>query len=228
MNDHGDDGDDGNDITGNGISMDGTIDYSRATVIFMYLVPRGLRLMKDLLWPRMDRTTANTNSITMTNATGAGVVGEGEAMLYDGGIVDIDDVDDGHGDGRGRRVMANATMDGTMSMSKKTTESITSNAGSDNDRNYDNDDEGNDNNNDDDDDDDEGENDGVGTIAATTSTSNDSMVGNGVVRRRRRRRIITYMSPFVDIAFVRKEHCTVEHQEGSSWPLYLYHCPVDD
>ena len=35
-----------------GNALDATlIDYTKATVIFLYLVPRGLRLMKDIVWP---------------------------------------------------------------------------------------------------------------------------------------------------------------------------------
>ncbi len=44
---------------------------------------------------------------------------------------------------------------------------------------------------------------------------------------RRTKRIVTYMSPFADKLHVWKEHCAVEHQEGASWLVYLYHCPMD-
>ena len=44
---------------------------------------------------------------------------------------------------------------------------------------------------------------------------------------RRMRRIGTYMSLFADKPHVWKEHCAVEHQEGASWLVYLYHCPMD-
>ncbi|KAL7471598.1 hypothetical protein ACHAXS_011905 [Conticribra weissflogii] len=40
------------------------------------------------------------------------------------------------------------------------------------------------------------------------------------------RRIITYMAGFEDEQYVRKEHCQVEHQEGAAWPIYLYHVNV--
>ena len=36
-------------------------------------------------------------------------------------------------------------------------------------------------------------------------------------------RIITYMSPFEDEEFVRRELCHVDHQVGAAWPVYLYH-----
>ena len=33
-------------------ALDATVfDYLRATVVFLYLVPRGLRLIKDVVWP---------------------------------------------------------------------------------------------------------------------------------------------------------------------------------
>ncbi len=36
-------------------------------------------------------------------------------------------------------------------------------------------------------------------------------------------RVVTYMSPFADVRYVKKELCTVGHQEGAAWPIYLYH-----
>lgn len=36
-------------------------------------------------------------------------------------------------------------------------------------------------------------------------------------------RVVTYMSPFVDETYVKKELCAVDHQEGAAWPIYLYH-----
>jgi hypothetical protein len=84
-------------------------------------------------------------------------------------------------------------------------------------------DDGDDSANDDDDDgDDDGDdNDESGSNAQPTTKN-----GRGG-RGRTTRRIITYMSPFADTPHVRKEHCTVDHQEGASWPVYLYHCPMD-
>merc|ERR1711971_1368560 len=35
------------------------------------------------------------------------------------------------------------------------------------------------------------------------------------------RRIITYMAPFQNTPHVRKDYCTVGHQDGAAWPLYL-------
>ena len=36
-------------------------------------------------------------------------------------------------------------------------------------------------------------------------------------------KVITFMSKFDDETFVSKETCTVEHQSGAKWPVYLYH-----
>jgi len=91
-----------------------SIDYSRATVIFLYLVPRGLRLIKPIIWPK-------------------------EAMP----------------DNRGQAV-----------------------------------------------------------------TQTELIIQQ---KSKKHRRIITYMSPFEDEVYVRKELCRVDHQVGSAWPIYLYH-----
>ncbi|KAL3816669.1 hypothetical protein ACHAXA_003859 [Cyclostephanos tholiformis] len=164
------------------VGMDTTVDYSKATVIFMYLVPRGLRLMKDLLWPESNSTSSTSKA---------------EGREYGGD--DGQDVDDDNDDAEGqeRRTTTKLLTKG-RTMTTMTTESETSNVTSDNGCN-------DDINNDD--------SDGVSTGMPTNEG-------------RRIRRIITYMSPFVGTPHVRKEHCTVEHQEGASWPLYLYHCPM--
>lgn len=36
-------------------------------------------------------------------------------------------------------------------------------------------------------------------------------------------RVVTYMAAFTDELNVKKETCTVDHQEGAAWPIYLYH-----
>lgn len=36
-------------------------------------------------------------------------------------------------------------------------------------------------------------------------------------------KVVTYMSKFDTETFVSKETCTVEHQSGAKWPIYLYH-----
>ena len=47
------------------------IDYSKATVIFLYLVPRGLRLIKDIVWPEEseDPTTTQQDDTNDTQQT---------------------------------------------------------------------------------------------------------------------------------------------------------------
>ena len=36
-------------------------------------------------------------------------------------------------------------------------------------------------------------------------------------------RVVTYMAGFADERYMKKELCTVDHQEGAAWPIYLYH-----
>ncbi len=112
-------------ICANALDTD-TIDYSRATVIFLYLVPRGLRLIKPIVWhPKEDE-------------------GEGES------------------------------------------------------------DNNNNNNNEE----------------SQTSASSELRIQQS---NNKCRRIITYMSPFEDEDYFRKELCHVDHQVGAAWPVYLYH-----
>ena len=70
------------------------VDYGRATVVFLYLVPRGLRLIRGAVWP--------TPMTTAAAAAGGG-----------GGDVDVDDDDRGDGGadrgGRGDGVRVDAT-----------------------------------------------------------------------------------------------------------------------
>jgi hypothetical protein len=102
-------------ICANALDTD-LIDYSRATVIFLYLVPRGLRLIKPIVSPKEDAPGANDDDQTVTQ--------------------------------------------------------------------------------------------------------NDSIIRQ---KSSKCRRIITYMSPFEDEEYVRKELCHVDHQVGAAWPVYLYH-----
>ena len=99
------------------------IDYSKATVIFLYLVPRGLRLIKNIVWPEASGEPATQQ----------------------------DDV-----------------------------------------------------------------NDKQQTVNTTSEDITDT----------KQRRIITYMSPFENKTYIRKEYCKVEHQEGAAWPVFLYHCNI--
>ena len=108
-------------ICANALDTD-VIDYSRATVIFLYLVPRGLRLIKPIVWPNEDEPDNN-------------------------------------------------------------------------------------NNNDDDD----------------SQMSPPSELRMRQTSNKKCRRVITYMSPFEDEEYVRKELCQVDHQVGAAWPVYLYH-----
>ena len=40
--------------------------------------------------------------------------------------------------------------------------------------------------------------------------------------RRRKVRVVTYMSPLPDETPIEKRVCTVDHQPGAAWPMYLY------
>ena len=51
--------------------------------------------------------------------------------------------------------------------------------------------------------------------AATTATATN--------RGKSPLRVITYMSPLAEEMLVSQRYCTVKHQPGSAWPLYLYH-----
>jgi SAM-dependent methyltransferase len=114
------------------------VDYTNATVIFLYLVPRGLRLIKPLVW-----STAEKSLIT---------------------------------------TVANRSDD-------------------------------DDNNNEEED-----------TSTSTTTAPSTFQIINSNTKNQQPRRIITYMSPFIDTPYVRKEYC--EHQMGSAWPIFLYHCSM--
>lgn len=113
-------------ICANALDTD-TIDYSRATVIFLYLVPRGLRLIKPIVWPKEeDEDERNNNNNNSSNHS--------------------EDLQ--------------------------------------------------------------------------TSASSEMRIQQN---NNKCRRIITYMSPFEDEDYIRKEFCHVDHQVGAAWPVYLYH-----
>lgn len=51
----------------------------------------------------------------------------------------------------------------------------------------------------------------------------DSSADRSSSQKRTSIRVVTYMSGFADESYVKKETCTVDHQEGAAWPIYLYH-----
>ena len=53
---------------------------------------------------------------------------------------------------------------------------------------------------------------------ATTTTNTDD-----VIAAADQLRVVTYMAGFADERYTKKELCTVDHQEGAAWPIYLYH-----
>ncbi|KAL7452159.1 hypothetical protein ACHAWC_003883 [Mediolabrus comicus] len=140
-------------ICGNALDTDNVdIDYTYATVIFLYLVPRGLRLIKPLVWPKDEEE-------------------EGEEGGVDEDKGRVDDDDDTVGDSA-----AKIEEEGGRTAPQ---------------------------------------------LLATTTQQQQLVHKNKSYKRRRT--IITYMSPFEDETYVRKELCRVEHQDGAAWPVYLYH-----
>ncbi len=145
-------------ICGNALDTDNVdIDYTYATVIFLYLVPRGLRMIKPLVWPKVE---------------------EEEGEEGGGGGVDEDK----------RRVNNDDTVGDLAAKNEE-----------------------------------EGGQTTAARSLATTTQQQQQLVRKNKSSKRRRRTIITYMSPFEDETYVRKELCRVEHQDGAAWPVYLYH-----
>lgn len=62
-----------------------------------------------------------------------------------------------------------------------------------------------------------GSSESIGGSAATTTTSTDDIIDANQLR------VVTYMAGFADERYTKKELCTVDHQEGAAWPIYLYH-----
>jgi SAM-dependent methyltransferase len=128
-------------ICGNALDTDNdAIDYTYATVIFLYLVPRGLRLIKPLVWPKDKEEEGEEGG------------GRGGFEEDKGRVKDDDD-----------------------------------------------------------------------TTVGDSAAKNEEQQVHKNKSSKRRRTIITYMSPFEDETYVRKELCRVEHQDGAAWPVYLYH-----
>jgi SAM-dependent methyltransferase len=146
-------------ICGNALDTDNVdIDYTYATVIFLYLVPRGLRLIKPLIWPKEEEEEGEEG--------GGGVVDEDKGRVNDDEddttVVDVAAKNEEEGGRTAPQLLA-------------------------------------------------------------TTTQQQQRVHKNKSTKRRRRTIITYMSPFEDETYVRKELCRVEHQDGAAWPVYLYH-----
>ena len=62
-----------------------------------------------------------------------------------------------------------------------------------------------------------GSNGGNATTTTTTTTNTDGTIAADQLR------VVTYMAGFADERYTKKELCTVDHQEGAAWPIYLYH-----
>ena len=62
-----------------------------------------------------------------------------------------------------------------------------------------------------------GSNGGNATTTTTTTTNTDDTIAADQLR------VVTYMAGFADERYTKKELCTVDHQEGAAWPIYLYH-----
>ena len=61
-----------------------------------------------------------------------------------------------------------------------------------------------------------GSNGGNATTTTTTTNTDDTIAADQL-------RVVTYMAGFADERYTKKELCTVDHQEGAAWPIYLYH-----
>lgn len=57
---------------------------------------------------------------------------------------------------------------------------------------------------------------GVNATTTTTTNTDDTIAADQL-------RVVTYMAGFSDERYTKKELCTVDHQEGAAWPIYLYH-----
>ena len=55
-------------ICANALDVD-AIDYSKATVVFLYLVPRGLRLIKPIVWPQEEVQDGNDKLTIQSEST---------------------------------------------------------------------------------------------------------------------------------------------------------------
>ena len=62
-----------------------------------------------------------------------------------------------------------------------------------------------------------GSNGGNATTTTTTTTNTDDTIAADQLR------VVTYMAGFAYERYTKKELCTVDHQEGAAWPIYLYH-----
>jgi hypothetical protein len=149
-------------ICGNALDTDNVdIDYTYATVIFLYLVPRGLRLIKPLIWPKDEEEEGEE---------GGGVEDKGRLNGDDDTVGDLAAKNEEEG---GQTTVARSLATTTQQQQQQ--------------------------------------------------QQQQQLVHKDKSTKRRRRTIITYMSPFEDETYVRKELCRVEHQDGAAWPVYLYH-----
>lgn len=55
-----------------------------------------------------------------------------------------------------------------------------------------------------------------GDNTTTATITNDTIAADQL-------RVVTYMAGFAEERYIKKELCTVDHQEGAAWPIYLYH-----
>lgn len=202
-----------------------------ATVCFLYLVPRGLRLMKPLLWGFDQvkggdiRSVNGKEGMDLEDLDGDAVVsgcGGGDDCLdaekgiqHDGMMngkcqgsksmnVDENDVSGAEV----KKVVASGDHDKETMLSSVVTSISPDMKNIEQDK--------------------EMQEDGTTsnqTIPLKNNQDNNCMnESNNIGRTKKKpRRIITYMSGFEDEQYVRKEHCQVDHQEGAAWPVYLYH-----
>lgn len=175
------------------------VNYANATVCFLYLVPRGLRLIKPLLWPGDEGIVIIDEEAVANNNNGKSKGGEEEAEEGENG-------NDGE---LGDKASAATIIDVEQSYSLQTQTSPPTPKSSGNSP--------------------EVFHNSTQTIGEpqpylqSTQNQNSAAQSPPNLKRNKPRRIITYMSGFENEQYVQKECCRVEHQEGALWPVYLYH-----
>jgi len=208
-----------------------------ATVCFLYLVPRGLRLMKPLLWG-LDRVKGgdigvvngkegmhveDLDSTAVVNDCGGGDDWldaekgiQNEWVMYGkcqgSKHMNVDENDVGGSENKVAKVVASGDHDEGTILSSVVTPISSDMKNNEQDKEMQ-----------------EDRTTSNQTIPQTNNQDNNCTdESNNIGRTKKKpRRIITYMAGFEDEKYLRKEHCQVDHQEGAAWPVYLYHVNVE-
>jgi len=154
-----------------------TSDYADATAVFLYLIPRGLRLIKPLL-------LRGRESVVVLGGDG------GVAMRKEGHqqVEEQERLKDIENNDAGTITIGMNTSQVSSSLSARV----------------------------------------AGESERIEQTSASSSCGEDVIQEIGRKsrpllRVVTYMAGWNDVQHVTQELCSVEHQKGAQWPIYLYH-----